>query len=206
MSVEYSPPYDSPIEDLFVWNFAKYAHEDVQLKCQVPVNTICGLFVIDFVAYSPKIGRIAFECDGKEFHSASRDEWRDAMILGKEAVDVIYRLRGCDIYYHINDLLFLISQLEPSITSERGEINLHILASYEMKKISIDRAKDYYNVLYKESSIQMDSLRLETRRRFFPKNERRFWHDAYRYAVSIGGGSLDDVMRSHRKKSDLLFN
>lgn len=47
--------------------------------------------------------RIGIECDGKKFHNASRDEWRDAMILGGEHLDVIYRLRGSDINFYIED-------------------------------------------------------------------------------------------------------
>jgi very-short-patch-repair endonuclease len=198
MSVTYSPPYDSPIEDAFAYHFAKYANENVQFDCQVPVQTICGLFVIDFVAHAPNIGRIAIECDGKDFHDESRDEWRDAMILGAKAVDTIYRVRGSDIAHHIDDILFCLSRLEPGIASKRGEINLNALASYEVKELSLNQDHDLYHLYYKDEE-QEGALLLEIRRQRIPVGQRRFWQSAYRHAVSVGGGDLDEVIRGFRQ-------
>ena len=57
----YDPPYDSPLEDIFAWNFVKYAGDMEALDKQVPVHTIAGTFILDFVA---KLGGeiIALEC------------------------------------------------------------------------------------------------------------------------------------------------
>lgn len=79
----YQPPYDSPIEDAFAYYFVmKYAAEDVDLTTQVEASTICGKFRLDFVLCAREGFRAGVECDGKDFHNPSRDEWRDAMILG----------------------------------------------------------------------------------------------------------------------------
>jgi len=75
----YDPPYESPLEDLFAWNAVKYLGETVAFDKQVEVDTICGKFRLDFLAVSPE-SRVAFECDGVEYHEPRRDEWRDAMI------------------------------------------------------------------------------------------------------------------------------
>lgn len=128
----YDPPYDSPIEDLFVVNAIKYLHEDARLDKQVEVPTICGTYYLDFVATCGD-QRMAVECDGRDFHDEYRDEWRDALILGAGAVDVIYRLRGCDLTYHVEDLLYLMSRFDPYFFSERGQINLRKLAADEVK-------------------------------------------------------------------------
>ena len=85
---------ESPIESEFLGALRKYAAGGLQLETQVEVVTICGKFRLDLVAVFENGRRVAFECDGKEFHKPSRDEWRDAMILGKGFVDCIYRLRG----------------------------------------------------------------------------------------------------------------
>lgn len=198
MSVTYQPPYDSPIEDAFAYHFAKYANDDVQLACQVPITTICGLFIIDFVVQSPKIGRIAIECDGKAFHKESRDEWRDAMILGSKAVDVVYRIRGCDIVHHIDDVLYCLSRLELGVFSKRGEVNLTLLASNEAKKLYLSKKEDLHGIHY-ENEWETGSLRIETRRSHIPEGQRRFWKKAYEFALSIGGGNIDEVIDSYRQ-------
>src|SRR5688572_5827088 len=106
-------PFDSPLEADFAWHVAKYVSNEVHLDRQVAVETICGRFVLDFVATNPAGARVAFECDGKEFHHAGRDEWRDAMILGADGVDSILRLRGSDLTYHINDVLYITAVWHP---------------------------------------------------------------------------------------------
>lgn len=92
----FDPPYESPLEELFALNAIKYLDDSVDFQKQVSVETICGQFRIDFVI-DTGLKKVAIECDGKESHNKSRDEWRDAMILGAGAVDVIYRLRGGDL-------------------------------------------------------------------------------------------------------------
>lgn len=119
---------ESPIERLFAWNIAKYLHEDVTTEQQVEVQTICGTYRLDFLIQR---GRkvVAVECDGKEFHRIERDEWRDALILETKKVHAIYRLRGSDLTYHTEDLLYLMSKRDRDLFSERGLFNLSRLAS-----------------------------------------------------------------------------
>lgn len=81
--------YESPIEDIFAWHITKYLDPSVNFYAQYPVKTICGKFRLDFLV-DFRGRRIAFECDGKNFHEPGRDLWRDAMILGTEQVDVIF--------------------------------------------------------------------------------------------------------------------
>lgn len=197
MPVTYSPPYNSPIEDAFAYHFSKYANEEVRLDRQVSVQTICGLFVLDFVAQAPSIGCVAIECDGKDFHNESRDEWRNAMILGTNSVNAIYRIRGSDITYHINDILYALSRLEPGIASTRGEINLSTLASQEAKAASLTQDNELYRLNYREEG-ESGSLRLEVRRQRIPLGQRRFWQTAYQYALSVGGGNLDEIISNFR--------
>jgi hypothetical protein len=94
----YDPPYESPLEDSFAWNLSKHLRRDTRLEKQVVVSTVCGAFRMDFVATSAAGQRIAFECDGAEFHEFRRDEWRDAMILGGGGADSIIRLEGAILH------------------------------------------------------------------------------------------------------------
>lgn len=194
MPAVYEPPYESPIEDLFALNIVKYLADDVVLTPQVEVNTICGRFVLDFVLWSPMVGRVGIECDGKEFHDGHRDEWRDAMILGGGLVDSIYRLRGSDIVYRLEDILYLIGINEDRIMSERGMMNLRCVASVEVKASEAHPAQERLHVVYEESAESSHHLLLEARRGAVPYGQRRFWQTAYDFALMGGGGELDALI------------
>lgn len=198
MSANYSSPYDSPIEDAFAYSLTKHLADDVELEVQVATPTICGCFVIDLVLRSPMIGCIGIECDGRESHDAHRDEWRDAAILGVNFVDVIYRLRGSDITYHLDDVLYLIGQLETGLFSSRGTTNLRALASQEARSQAPSKESDIYRVRYAE--LENGFLQMEARRVAIPKGQRRFWQTAYQFAESIGGGNLDAVMERYAQQ------
>jgi hypothetical protein len=195
MPAHYLPPYDSPIEDKFAYFLTKYIAGDVKILPQFPAETICGRFVIDFVLISPEIGRVAIECDGREFHDDRRDEWRDAMILGHQIVDSVYRLRGSDINFYIEDVLFLLSRLEPGLMSARGSTNLNTLVSIDAKVFPATRDEDRIRIRYQEP--EEGSLLIEVRRFHVPEGQRRFWQAAFRFAKSVGGGQLETVMQRY---------
>jgi hypothetical protein len=195
----YSPPYNSPIEDFFALCYVKYAAPDIDFIPQFKVNTLCGTFIVDFALIDQSGYRIGVECDGKDFHEESRDEWRDAMILGENHIDAIYRVRGSDIQHHIEDVLFLLAELEPNLFDARAILNLSVLASLEVKELPWAHCIDQYRFHYCNDS-DIGFFKLEARRRVVPATQRRFWQTAYRYALSMGGGKLDDVISSYRKR------
>ncbi len=171
MNIFYNPPYDSPIEDLFALSFSKYLNPEIQFVPQFKISTICGTFRMDFIIkYSKNI--IAIECDGKEFHNSGRDEWRDAMILGSSKIDEIYRFKGADITYHIDDVLNFIMKDHPHLFSDRGISCL--------KQLSSDENRYYVDInrtLRNKEGVK-----------------RQFWKGIFEYAEKIGGGDLDDVI------------
>lgn len=129
-------PCDSPIEDIFLWEFRKVANDDIQVRPQHYCKTRSGAFRLDFVLArctgGPKIG---IECDGRDFHSnETRDSKRDAAIVAAGVVDKIYRLRGRDIYFRIHDALQLLSQREPWLLSDRGQLLLEQLSEPEARR------------------------------------------------------------------------
>lgn len=199
----YTPPYDSPLEDDFAYHITKYLEPTISLIPQHEVKTICGTFRLDFMAEAAGV-KIGFECDGKDFHDESRDEWRDAMILGSKKVDAIYRMRGSDLYYHIDDILYFISKWNPEIFSQRGLLNLQALASDAVRTNSEEYSKCVAFIRYQEDENQAP-IDIIVRKLFIDKNGwRRFLQTAYDFAVSVGGGKLDNVISKYRaqKKDD----
>lgn len=198
----YLPPYDSPIEDAFAYHAVKYLSETVWFRPQWEVQTICGRFVVDFVVELQGGYRVGFECDGKEFHDDARDEWRDAMILGGDFLDAIYRLRGSDITHHINDLLFIVSLCEPQLFSERGCLNLRSIASEDVQKICVDPVETRISMsAFEESSQQLGRVFVERRHKVIPSGHRQFWQRAFVFASEYGGGPLDEVIAAYRNRT-----
>jgi hypothetical protein len=131
-------PCDSPIEDIFLWEFKKVAAEIVQVRRQEYCRTAAGAFRLDFVLSLVGGGiKLGIECDGRNFHSEAKDSQRDAAIVAARVVDRIYRLRGRDIHFHIHDTLHLLSELEPWLFSERGQILLDQLSEREAKRADV---------------------------------------------------------------------
>lgn len=195
MPLLYEPPYDSPIEDTFAKYAEKYFRPDAIMNAQVEVNTICGLFRLDFVVIGLNGMRTGFECDGKEFHEESRDEWRDAMILGSRSIDEVYRIRGKEISYHIEDVFYATSIWSPWLFDDRQKYNLSRIASEEVVNQDINPEDTILSLNYVDSqNDQLNQFRLQKRHKNIPDGKRQFWQSAYRYAESLGGGNLDEVM------------
>lgn len=130
----YAPPYDSPIEDVFAWNVVKYLSPDVVLLRQRAVSTPYGEFKLDFTL---ALGNreIGVECDGKEFHQGTRDEWRDAFIFRHSQIEAIYRIGGKEINYAIERVLQLLSKDIPEFFSKRGIEHLARLVAFANKPL-----------------------------------------------------------------------
>ncbi len=137
----YEPPYAGALQDEFAWHLVKYLREDLRLQSEVPIERPGAFFALDFLIEVPLADgttrKVAFECGGtKTLRDSQRLLRRDATVLASGAADAVYRLRGSDLLYHMEDVLFLVSQWEgegarghASPFSERGRINLRTLAS-----------------------------------------------------------------------------
>lgn len=135
----YKPPYDSPLEDSFAWHISKYLGNRTTLAKQVQTATSFGTFFLDFVSRSPSGRRVAFECDGRDFHrDPVRDICRDAVVLDSGAVDAVYRLRGQDLHYHLEDCLYVLARWEPRLFSVTGVYQLSLLASHGVRMLAED--------------------------------------------------------------------
>lgn len=198
----YDPPYDSPIEDLFAFSAVKYLHEDCQFDKQVEVPTICGTYRLDFLV--TRGGRkMAVECDGKDFHDRYRDEWRDALIFDAGGADVIYRLRGCDLTYHTEDLLYLMARWDSQFFSDRAKLNLNKLAADEVKPHGDDDFPDGVTCDYRRPADRRRDYGISVDRyvRLAPQGKRVFWPfypKRVREYLAAGYTSLDDMIQHHK--------
>jgi len=197
----YDPPYDSPLEDAFARNFTKYAGDMDVYEPQKRINTICGPFILDFAAGAD--GQVVgIECDGKACHDSSRDEWRDAMLLGSGEVDTIYRLRGGDLYYRMDDCLFVMSRIDPGLFSERGIVNLERLASDSARAYNFSQGTSVVLLSYpREDQTDPQHIFLERRTRHIPPGRREFWVRLYDFATERGGGDLDALIAEFRAQT-----
>ena len=122
-------PCDSPIEDIFHLELQKHIAGTASISRQAECQTRLGRFYLDFLVTVNR-RRVAFECDGRDFHNAAKDSMRDRAILRAGHADRIFRLRGRDIYFHIYDALDLIRSRERHLFCERGHHNLERLATH----------------------------------------------------------------------------
>lgn len=193
----FNPPYNSPIEESFAWNFTKYANPNVDIRKQELISTTHGKFFLDFAVEDQQGHIIGIECDGKEFHEPYRDEWRDAIILGAGHISEIVRIRGADIYYNIIDALYVLLIWFPSFFSESGIINLTFLASDYIKRSqgSIkDSLSAFTRLLLEDGSVQGS---LVTRRTIPAGGRRQFWTEMAAFANKHPYKSVDELMEIH---------
>ncbi|EMY3555068.1 hypothetical protein ABF190_002444 [Flavobacterium psychrophilum] len=125
---------ESPIEKLFLQEIVKYLEIGTEIGQQIEYYTKLGKFRVDFLIKKGEIEYVV-ELDGKQFHSAKNDTWRDSFLLGENKVKSIIRLKGKDITYSINECLYFLSKIFSETFSERGKLNLSTLLEIENKNI-----------------------------------------------------------------------
>ncbi|MFL0161566.1 hypothetical protein [Aquirufa salirivi] len=141
----YSPPYDSPIEDELIWHLTKYINPVIEVVPQFEIVTTRANYRLDF-ALEIEGKLIGIECDGKDYHNLRRDIWRDVEIINNSQIEEIFRFRGCDIYYHINECLYVLGWLHKGLFDNRGFDNLKRLVEGEVFQDSF--LEEIYGLTY----------------------------------------------------------
>lgn len=175
----------------------KYIESSVLLHKQFEIKTICGLFRVDFVIETDDL-KVGIECDGADYHDWTRDEWRDAMILGTNNIDFMYRLRGTDIYRHVEDILYVISRNHPALFSERGVLNLASLASDGAQEYCPNAPFSFLAIRYwDEDGRVTDSLAIDVRQRNIPDGTKQVWQSYFNRARLKPGLTLDELIKDY---------
>lgn len=184
---------ESEIERIFYSEICKVISDKIKFEPQFEISTICGNFRIDFY-FELNGKRIGIECDGKEFHKGSRDSFRDAILLGDNHIDEIFRFKGKDVFYHIHKSIFMIFFLHPNFLSERGKINLQNRLGGENRRLIEESFEEilieYVTVPILVDGIKENQLELKWKRR----EESAFWEKTYDYIKKKGGGNLDKLI------------
>jgi hypothetical protein len=194
----YDPPYETPLEDELAWHLVKYLKRQTALHSQVQVTTPGAVFWADFVlVYQGQ--RIAVECgalnpaeDGATVDEED-DRLRAAMLIGSGAFDVLYCVRGADLFHHMEDVLFLLSKWHPGLFTDRAHLNLERLASSTVKAALPAPTGPVVEVMYPGSAEEHDDgqqMRIRCLRRLHPSD----WLDDYDLAMAHFGA--DALARS----------
>lgn len=197
--------FESVLERDFAHNILKFLRRDAKLESQVEVMTMCGVFRLDFVVTYSSDFRIAFECDGKEFHNNARDEFRDAIIIGDGLVDSIYRLRGSDLTYHVEDLIYVISIWNPEIFDDRSRIILNQLKSFEVAQgekyiKSSDTLAQVRYMTDLDGNNMPHSIWIERQYRMKTNSLAKTWcSELYEFAQNHGGEKVDEIYAQYYK-------
>lgn len=200
-----APQTESPIEDLFLEAMNKRISETARLTPQVEVRTLCGTFRLDFLLEAGG-KRIAVECDGHDYHDEERDEWRDAMIVGDQCVDEIFRFRGRDLVWRTDDCLLILRHFHPALFSERGVHIVERLGSQEARDQLADGfgVAEGIRIFYRGERGGSDLMFYAWHRHGLGDAPNPWWRFIYRYAVANGGGRLDDVIAKFRDSAPFL--
>ncbi len=150
---QFEPPYPGAVQEELAWHLVKVLREDARLRSEVEVEipashdwprsgTGPAFFTLDLVVEVPvgegQVRRVAFEAaGGRGLRDHDRRLRRDATLLAHGVVDTVYRLRGSDLLGHMDDVLYLASQWDADVFSDRGRINLQTLASAEARQVTV---------------------------------------------------------------------
>lgn len=213
---EYEPPYGSPIEDYFAWDFVKCASSEVVATPQAVVPTAFGEYRLDFL-YELGEKRIAVECDGKEYHNHYRDMLRDAAILATTEITRIYRFAGKDLHANCHNCLKVISLFDGDVFSERGLgiIDRHASPAFRKEAVVID---DFWSgdgdsfcvwgegVELRGSYIHEDGDEATFRSSFIVRTAaplgqlHPYWKDAYKFMEKNKGHSVAKIAELYEKQ------
>lgn len=134
----YDPPYERPLEDEFAWHMVKYLDPVSNLEYQVEVETPVGKAWIDFVVTQGG-KRYGFEISGLDEEETQETRYRDALVIGSGAVDVLYRLRGKDLLHYVHLTLAIIGKWDEHLFSPRGRRNIETLAGPDASDVLLEQ-------------------------------------------------------------------
>lgn len=194
---------ESPLEEFLIEQLEKYLSGKVDLIPQYEVQTNVGKFRLDFlIEINGK--KIGIECDGKEFHNEWRDEWRDALILGNNQVDTIYRFRGKDLVCFVNDCIHVIYHYDRQIFNERysqifNQLITEELGEYFENNPNLKCETNSFSLrTTNEYGEKVGWLNIEILRR--NKNDKNsHWNKLYEFSKKYPGLKMDEIIKEREK-------
>jgi hypothetical protein len=186
---------ESPIEDVFAYDLYKYVHRH-GLESQRTVETRHGRLRFDFYVEADS-HRVVFECDGRKWHDPFRDEWRDALVLGYDLADTVYRMPGKSIWWSNEFCLYAASVLDPKVFTSRGRDSLRGLTCPVQGIPESQSVEDIKIVVPDETELggrEGKTVQLTRRcRRASKCKQKPRWVEFYEFAATRNG-RLDSII------------
>ena len=195
---------ESPLEELFIEKLEKYLSPKTEIIPQFEIETIAGKFRLDFLLTIDN-KKIAFECDGANFHDEWKDEWRDALILGTRQIDIIYRFRGKDLHTFLDDCIYLIYYYDKDLFNDRYPLIAHQLISDDLKRQVVEKQFSnherncvYYKITNEdEEYLGWMLLVMERRNKDYKYGH---WNVLFEIARKNPGQNLQQLMEIRKKQ------
>lgn len=182
-------------------NLEKYLEPGAQVFDDLAAKTPFGVFGLDLlIAHDgTRIGIVLLDRE----RAKSDYEWEAAAILGYTGISTIYHLRTSDLKNYMEDCLYLISQADPFLFSERGKVNLSKLVSDEAQQRDIGRLIEHDNitVTYYNEIVEDEPPFIAIERRFQGGHPRAFWRFIVELMNENPGLSLGEVKAKFRARA-----
>ena len=188
---------ESPIERFLLNHIIKFLSIDTKVEVQYPIETLSGNFRAD-IALIRKDKIIILECDGKEHHTSEiddwYDEWRDTLILVQRKANVIYRIKGKDIYNNIYSVFSIINHFDYEIFDSTKLERLNIIEVYD------DSCKKNTNLSFVNEYDETIPYRLELKRKDIYKDFDKFWLKYVMYSMLYSDKNIYQLIEMMKSK------
>jgi very-short-patch-repair endonuclease len=105
-------PYESEIERAFFDAMIPLLRLDAKYEPQKKIVAGPNRYRADMML-AVDGRRVIVECDGAKFHEFWKDQERDLCMIRNNCVDDVYRIRGCDIYFALDQTIDRIQTALP---------------------------------------------------------------------------------------------
>lgn len=185
---------ESPIEDFFKNHIHGMLAKDVKLIPQYETEAMGMRFRIDFVILSGE-KKIAVECDGAEYHNPSRDLWRDAITLGEDKLDVVFRFRGTDLAARMYQCAYILFLNEKYLFSKEaaGTINITLSNHFLRQQLAMLKEDIVINGYNNEHTMYASRRTKHT----------TLAKEIYKYCKGLTAKSIEDLAQQVKKKYNL---
>lgn len=168
----YDPPYDDEAHDALARHLVGHlAPATCALQHRAVVLTPDDCFRVDFLiecdeeAYGARrIGILCGETDEDYAPPLGTPKLREALLVGADAVDVLYRFRREDLTRErLSDVLHLVAKWDPALFSRRGRQRLRQEATPEARHATVHPATAEVRLSYAPGLVDVEEGKIPER-------------------------------------------
>jgi hypothetical protein len=200
-------------DDDFIRELAKFLRPGAQFIPRLRISTLLGEVALDLHLRIREF-TVGFVYQSN-WEPGFAGLWCDAALVGSGAVEIVYRIRPCDVEAHLDDALYAVARSDSHLFSERGHINLGRLAHDAMKTHRFPQ--EFVEIRYPaidfeemgcdpsgdpEDTSPVSNLADGSDRLFMIRRDQPRLARWYRYLRRSGARTVDQIM--HRFKQEHL--